>query len=236
MACEDTQDKTIVNNVFNMKKCIEMSCPRQEIFINYERLYELLAFRSEASTVRDFLETFLVLHGSREGSIMRVKKDNLTELNTIAEKHNLVFIPYMFPNSEPYTDNSILVLVKCIKGQGDLMKSVRELRAIEKKGEAHIKIGEHIGYFTPLNINSRNRSKPALSASLNVTVEYNGDIHTVQLVPQIIVNKTRKEIEDYYKPIIECLPIVYRVTPFKILDIQLSIDSLRGGTRKRRKN
>ena len=213
-----------------------MSCPRQEIFINYERLYELLAFRSEPSNVRDFLETFLVLHGAREGSIMRVKSENIRELNTIAEKHNLVFLPYAFPNSEPYADNSKLVLVKLIKGQGDIVKTRRELDAIEKKGDAHIKIGEHIGYFTPLNINSRNRSKPALSASLNVTVEYNGDIHTVQLVPQIIVNKTRKEIEEYYKPFMDCLPTVYRVTPFKILDIQLNIDSLRGGTRKRRKN
>jgi len=236
MASEDTQDKTIVNKVFYMQKCIEMSCPRQEIFINYERLYELLAFRSEPSNVRDFLETFLVLHGAREGSIMRVKSENIRELNTIAEKHNLVFLPYAFPNSEPYADNSKLVLVKLIKGQGDIVKTRRELDAIEKKGDAHIKIGEHIGYFTPLNINSRNRSKPALSASLNVTVEYNGDIHTVQLVPQIIVNKTRKEIEEYYKPFMDCLPTVYRVTPFKILDIQLNIDSLRGGTRKRRKN
>ena len=209
-----------------------MSCGKPEIYLDYKRLFELLTYRKNDSTIRDFLETFLVLHGAREGALLRIKGENIVELNTLCEKHGLVFLRYVFPESTPYEDGSSIVLVQRRKNPFEMEKLSSELARLTTKKEAHVKIGERIGYMTPLNISVKNRSVKTFSASINVDVEYYGDVFTIQLVPQLVQNKIYKEIEEYYKPIIACIPLISRLTPILIKNIELSVRHIASGGAK----
>lgn len=179
----------------------------------------------------NFLELCLIINNARPAALVSLQTENLDLIESVVNRvgvdidiikwtvnYNLVF------NTKHVTRNLV-----------DKMKVYN-----------HVSLGKTLGYLTPFDLDSSNKSGSRIAAEIRVDIMYKGHIiKNIQLAPQVIINKTEAEIDAYYKPMVDVLQALK--SKFASEDVHFKIDKIvlnktpitsnsKGGRRSTRKN
>ncbi len=153
---------------------------------------------SEAYLVQNQIRPGAIIHGPHNKEIIKIITDSIAKDGWLTFRE--------LPDSNRFAPKSNYILFMKNASSYEKYEKLQTLERLSDKSAYHIYLGNLLGYLTPQNINIRNYPEGTLSGEVTVS----GSLGNFQIAPQIIVGKTKEEVETYFTPILDALNSLYR--------------------------